>query len=91
MVRTLLAGATVLVSLSAASAQGLRKDDIKPLSPAECALIEKRTDQEYYITGPVTIGRATIKNSSVLKGGIVMNGVDNFDVINRSCFSGKPT
>jgi hypothetical protein len=73
----------------AANAQERKAPEMKMLTPAECALITKRSDNEFYIKGPVTIGGMTFAESSLTRKGIVNKGVDNFDVVNRSCFNGK--
>jgi hypothetical protein len=72
------------------AAEQQKTPEIKMLTPAECALITKRSDNEFYVKGPVVIGGITMTESSLSKNGIILNGVDNFDVINRSCFNGKP-
>jgi hypothetical protein len=72
------------------AAEPQKAPEIKMLTPTECALITKRSDNEFYVKGPVVIGGITMTESSLSKNGIILNGVDNFDVINRSCFNGKP-
>jgi hypothetical protein len=81
----------VLLSCAGASAQERKTPEVKMLTPAECALITKRSDNEFFIKGPVTIGVSTFEESSVSPNGVNYNGIDNFDVINRSCFNGKPS
>lgn len=63
---------------------------VKMLTPAECAQITKRSDNEFHVKGTVTIGGVTMTDSSIGRNGIIFNDVDNFDVINRSCFQGRP-
>ena len=65
--------------------------DVKMLTPAECALIDKRSENEFYIRGPVIIGGVKIWDQEIKRRGISVNGVDNFDVVQRSCFMGKST
>lgn len=83
--------ALTVVSISSGSvlAQTSKPPEIKLLSPAECTEIVKRSDNEFYINGKVVIGGMTISQSNVPRNGISYGGVDPFDVINRSCFSGK--
>lgn len=81
-----LAGNTCL-----AAAEEQKAPSIRLLTPAECALITKRSDNEFYVKGSVTIGSVTMTDSTVGKNGIIINDVDNFEIINRSCFKGKPT
>jgi hypothetical protein len=86
--RTLLLVA--LFSNEPTAAQTAKPPEIKFLSPAECATITKRSDNEFYVVGPVILGGMTIAKSTVTRNGISFNGVDPFDVINRSCFRGGP-
>jgi hypothetical protein len=65
--------------------------EIKMLSPEECALISKRSENDYYVKGPVTIGGITIEKSNLTRKGVIFNGDDHFEVIQRSCFGGKRT
>jgi hypothetical protein len=74
-----------------ATAQERKSPDVKLLTPAECAMITKRPQGDFYVTGPIKIGSLTISNQNVPKHGFVMDGIDNYDVIERSCFDGKPT
>lgn len=62
---------------------------IKMLSAEECALITKQPSGDYMVNGTVRIGEMTISNSNVQRNGMVFGGVDPFDVITRSCFSGR--
>jgi hypothetical protein len=81
----------VLVIASNAEAQQQNAPEVKLLTPAECEQITKRPEGDFFVKGPVKIGMVTIENSNVPPHGIVMNGIDNFDVIQRSCFNGKPS
>ena len=77
--------------VDSAYAQTNNSPDIKLLSPVECAAITKRSNNEFYVEGSVVIGGMTISKSNVPRNGIIFNGVDPFDVINRSCFRGNST
>jgi hypothetical protein len=83
--------ATLAAHGAAVGKEGGAAPAVKLLTPAECAQITKRSDTQFYIKGPLTIGGVTIENSTLTPNGIVFNGVDNFDVIKRSCFNGRPT
>jgi hypothetical protein len=85
-----IAVATFTGGVSWAAAEQQKPPSVKMLAPAECALITKRSDDEFYVKGPITIGSVTLTDSSISRKGIIVNDVDNFDVINRSCFNGKP-
>ena len=88
--KTIIAVMTAIFATQAWAAEEQKAPVVKMLTPAECALITKRSDNEFYVKGPVTIGGITMTDSSVGKNGIIFNDVDNFDVINRSCFQGRP-
>jgi hypothetical protein len=64
--------------------------EIKLLTPAECAMVSKRSENDFYIKGPLTIGNTTYESSIVSRNGVSFGGVDHFEVISRSCFQGKP-
>ena len=64
---------------------------IQMLSPTECTVISKRPAGDYMVNGTIKVGSMTISNSNVVRGGINYGGVDPFDIITRSCFSGKST
>ena len=79
------------IGLSApVTAQQPQSPPIKMLSLTECALIEKRPAGDYMVNGTITIGNMTITNSKVPPNGISYSGIDPFDVITRSCFTGRP-
>jgi hypothetical protein len=61
------------------------------LTAAECALITKRSDNEFYVTGAVRIGETLVANISIPRNGIKYAGIDPFEVVSRSCLSGKRT
>jgi hypothetical protein len=63
---------------------------VKMLTPAECALISKRSETEFFVKGPVKIGGLRMTGVPVTPGAATATGVDTFDVISRSCFNGKP-
>ena len=65
--------------------------EIKMLTPEECALITKRSENDYYVKGPVTIGGITIEKSNLTRKGVIFNGVNHFEIIQRSCFGGAPS
>jgi hypothetical protein len=87
--RKILALQLLMLVATAAGGQERKGPDVKTLTPAECALITKRSDNEFYVKGPVTIGVATVTESDLRPGGVIINGVDNFAVVQRSCFSAK--
>jgi hypothetical protein len=81
----------VIIVFAGANAQEQKAPPtVRVLTPAECALITKRSDTEFFIKGPVTIGDITFEESTLTRTGTVNNGIDEFDVIDRSCFKGKP-
>lgn len=84
-------GLLLLMEIVPAGAQNAAPPAVKLLSPAECANIQKLSENDYFITQPVTIGGMTISQSNVPKNGINYGGIDPFDVITRSCFTGKNT
>jgi hypothetical protein len=88
--KVIIAIAIAMFITQAWAAEEQKAPAVKMLTPAECAQITKRSDNEFYVKGTVTIGSVTMTDSSIGRNGIVMNDVDNFDVINRSCFSGRP-
>jgi hypothetical protein len=65
--------------------------EIKMLTAEECALIIKRSENDYYVRGPVTIGGITIEKSNLTRKGVIFNGANHFDIIQRSCFGGERT
>jgi hypothetical protein len=65
--------------------------DTKFLTPAQCSQITKLSENEFYIRGTVTMGALTIGDQRVPRAAIIVNGINPFDVIQRSCFNGKPT
>jgi hypothetical protein len=79
---------TALMSAQA-SAQKVSPSVVTILKPAECALISKKSDEEYYVEGPVTIGVATLTDTPVTRGFLNLGDVDTFEVISRSCFMNK--
>jgi hypothetical protein len=78
------------VITTGAFAQERKVPEIKMLAPADCDLIEKRSENEFYIRGPVTLGGLTMINQSLARRGVISNGVDYFDIIQRSCYAGRP-
>ena len=88
--KAIIAITIAIFTTQARAAEEQKAPTVKMLTPAECALITKRSDNEFYVKGPVTIGGITMTDCSVGKNGIIFNDVDNFDVINRSCFQGRP-
>jgi hypothetical protein len=83
----ILAIAIFLVTTSAQAAN----DDVKMLTPEECSHISKLPSGEFYINDPVKIDFMTIHHQNVSpRSGIAVNGVDSFDVIQRSCFNKNP-
>jgi hypothetical protein len=62
---------------------------VKLLTPAECAKITRRSTDEYYVEGPITIGILTMERSSISRDDIDLSGVGAFEVITRSCYAGK--
>ena len=81
----------LIIAPAAAQAQAPKPPEVKLLTPAECSQITKRPQGDFLVKGSVTIGGMTISDSNVPPHGIVMNGIDNFDVIQRSCFNGRPS
>jgi hypothetical protein len=81
----------LIVAPTIAQAQQQKPPEVKLLTPAECSQITKRPQGDFFVKGPITIGGMTISNSNVPPHGLIQNGIDNFDVIQRSCFSGRPT
>jgi hypothetical protein len=89
--RVALMVSALIIAPTVAQAQQGKPPEVKLLTPAECSQITKRPQGDFFVKGPITIGGMTIKDSNVPPHGIVINGIDNFDVIQRSCFSGRPT
>jgi hypothetical protein len=87
----IVACGTALWPLLAGAQEKTDEPHVKLLTPAECANITRRSPDEYYIDGSVTIGVSIWTRSSISRNGMVMNGVDMFDVITRSCYAGKTT
>ncbi len=91
MKKTITLAAAALLCMSFAKAQDRAAPvGVKMLTPAECALVTRRPEGDFFVKGTLRIGVTTISNSTVSANGIVIGGIDNFDVINRSCFIGKP-
>jgi hypothetical protein len=87
----LVLGALALC-LAPAMAQQPQPPQIKLLSPAECAMIEKHpATGDYIVKGTITIGSMTFSDGNIPANGIRLQGVDAFDVITRSCLAGKGT
>lgn len=72
-----------------AAAQDRKPADIKPLTAQDCAKITRRPQGDFVVSGEITIGDITIADSNISKNGFVMNGADNYEVVQRSCFNGK--
>ena len=89
--RVALMLSALIIATGAAQAQSPRPSEVKLLTAAECSQITKRPRGDFYVKGPIKIGGMTIQESNVPPHGIVMNGIDNFDVIQRSCFNGRPS
>ncbi|MBW7970272.1 hypothetical protein [Bradyrhizobium sp. BR 10289] len=79
-----------LASFAPVIAQQQVSPPVKMLSPAECALIERRPAGDYMVNGTITIGGLTVTNSNVPRNGINLGGIDPFEIITRSCFVGRP-
>jgi hypothetical protein len=89
--RTTIVVSTLVIASAVAQAQTQNPPEVKLLTPTDCSQITKRPQGDFYVKGPIRIGGMLIQNSNVPPHGMVMNGIDNFDVIQRSCFNGKPT
>jgi hypothetical protein len=88
--KAIVAITIAMFSAQAWAAEEQKAPAVKMLTPAECAQITKRSENEFYVKGTVTIGGVTMTDSSIGRNGIIFNDLDNFDVINRSCFQGRP-
>jgi len=80
----------ILSTVTGALAQDNERANVKMLTPAECAQVDQRSDDELFVRGEIKIGDLTIGNSSFARAGIDIGGIDIFDVIKRSCFKGSP-
>ena len=87
----MIAMAATFWPLAADTQERKEQPPVKLLTPADCANITKRSVDEYYIDGPVSIGDSTWSQSSVFRRGMIMSDIDVFDVITRSCYAGKST
>lgn len=80
-----LCGTYVLVA--GASFAFAQQREVKLLSQQECAQIKRLSEKEFFVTGPLVMGSITLQEQAVPEGGLMMMGVDLFDVIKRSCYS----
>jgi hypothetical protein len=89
--RAFLAVLVFGVFASGAVAQQSNSPGARMLTPAECSLITKGSQGDFIVKGPVMIGGIKFENQSIPPHGVRINGIDSFDVIQRSCFNGRPT
>jgi hypothetical protein len=87
--RVALMVSALVIASAAAQAQAPRPPEVILLTRVECRQITKRPDGDFFVYGPIKIGELIIQDQSVSPDGIVLNGIDNFNVIQRSCFSGR--
>jgi hypothetical protein len=80
-----------IILASNAQAEQPKPPEVRLLTPAECSQITRRPQGEFMVKGSLTIGQLTIEDSNVFPNGLVINGIDFFEVIRRSCFSGRPS
>ncbi len=88
-VKTITGCAASLLLISSALAQVSSVPASKLLPPQECANVSKAPDGTYIIHGAIHVGGATIGNDRVPPNGIKLGGLNVFDLITQSCFSGK--
>jgi hypothetical protein len=87
--RVALMVSALVIAPAAAQAQAPKPPEEILLTRVECRQITKRPDGDFFVNGPIKIGEMTIQDQNVSPDGVVLNGIDNFDVIQRSCFSGR--
>jgi hypothetical protein len=87
--RVALMVSALIIAPTAAQAQAPEPPEVILLTRVECRQITKRPDGDFFVNGPIKIGEMTIQDQSVSPDKGVLNGIDNFDVIQRSCFSGR--
>jgi len=57
------------------------------LSAADCKLVTKRSEREYYVNGTIAFPWGKFGDSNVLPNSTIINGFDVFTTITKSCFS----
>jgi hypothetical protein len=80
----------LIIVPAAAQAQAPKPPEMILLTRVECRQITKRPKGDFFVNGPIKIGEMTIQDQTVSPNEQIMNGIDNFDIIQRSCFSGRP-
>lgn len=85
----MIVSATVLYGLPSIAQQ--QQPTVKLLSADECKLVERRNPSEFFVKGPLVIGSMEFTGSVVGRGSGLINGIDVFEVIERSCFKERAT
>ena len=79
----------VLMLLTVASATAFAQGSAPTMTPAECAQVTRVSPDSVRIAGPIVVAGTSLSQTTLPRQGMVINGVNIFEAIERSCFSGK--
>jgi hypothetical protein len=83
--KNLVTGIWLLLTISPAAAQG------SPDSIDLCQHVRHEPDGSITITGPITIGGATLTDQQIVRGTMTVGDTDYFDMIDKACPVSRPT
>ena len=80
---SLLTISTLGVLASPAFAQA--PPPMKMVTPEECQMVTRRSPDEFYVTGPLRIGRVILRDEKIRRNEKTADGINAFGVLDQFC------